>query len=69
MKRLGAERYSKSRWKYGDAVAFAADREANGQPWAPPTKRRPSSSSTLPRASQQRSTSALRIRSTHAADW
>lgn len=30
MKRLGAERYSKSRWKYGDTVAFAADREASG---------------------------------------
>ena len=35
MKRLGTERYSKSRWKYGDTVAFAADREASGQPWAP----------------------------------
>lgn len=35
MKRLGTERYSKSRWKYGDTVAFAADREASGQSWAP----------------------------------
>lgn len=35
MKRLGTERYSKSGWKYGDTVAFAADREASGQPWAP----------------------------------
>lgn len=35
MKRLGTERYSKSRWKYGDTVAFAVDREASGQPWAP----------------------------------
>ena len=24
MKQLGTERYSKSRWKYGDTVAFAA---------------------------------------------
>lgn len=35
MKRLGAERYSKKRWKFGDVVAFAADREASGRGWAP----------------------------------
>ncbi len=33
MRRLGAERYSKSKWKYGDSVAFIADREASGQSW------------------------------------
>lgn len=33
MRRLGAERYSKSKWKFGDSVAFIADREASGQPW------------------------------------
>ena len=33
MRRLGAERYSKSKWKYGDSVAFIADREASGQPY------------------------------------
>lgn len=32
MKRLGIERYAKSKWKYG-LVAFAADREASGQTW------------------------------------
>jgi len=32
MKRLGVERYAKSKWKYG-LVAFAADREASGQTW------------------------------------
>ncbi|AXX29415.1 regulator [Actinosynnema pretiosum subsp. pretiosum] len=34
MKRLGAERYAKSKWKYG-LVAFAADREASGREWKP----------------------------------
>ncbi|MFF2557076.1 GntR family transcriptional regulator [Nocardia sp. NPDC058058] len=33
MKRLGVERYSKQKWKYGDTVAFIADREASGRPW------------------------------------
>lgn len=32
MKRLGADRYAKSKWKFG-LVAFAADREASGQTW------------------------------------
>lgn len=32
MKRLGVERYAKSKWKFG-LVAFAADREASGQAW------------------------------------
>ncbi|GAA3436640.1 GntR family transcriptional regulator [Kutzneria kofuensis] len=32
MKRLGIERYAKSKWKYG-LVAFAADREASGRDW------------------------------------
>ena len=35
MRRLGIERYAKSKWKYGDLVAFAADREASGQAWKP----------------------------------
>lgn len=35
MRRLGAERYAKSRWKFGDVVAFAADREASGRAWKP----------------------------------
>ncbi len=35
MRRLGVERYSKQKWKYGDLVAFAADREASGQMWKP----------------------------------
>ncbi|MCO8272819.1 GntR family transcriptional regulator [Actinoplanes sp. TRM 88003] len=35
MKRLGVERYAKSKWKFGGLVAFAADREASGRPWAP----------------------------------
>lgn len=35
MKRLGVDRYSKSKWKYGNVVAFAADREAAGRPWKP----------------------------------
>ncbi|MFC0866322.1 GntR family transcriptional regulator [Sphaerimonospora cavernae] len=34
MKRLGAERYAKSKWKFG-LVAFAADREASGRAWTP----------------------------------
>jgi len=34
MKRLGVERYAKSKWKYG-LVAFAADREASGRQWKP----------------------------------
>lgn len=34
MKRLGAERYAKSKWKYG-LVAFGADREASGRDWKP----------------------------------
>lgn len=34
MKRLGVERYAKSKWKYG-LVAFAADREASGRAWQP----------------------------------
>ncbi|WP_116949232.1 GntR family transcriptional regulator [Jiangella endophytica] len=33
MQRLGAERYAKSKWKFGNLVAFAADREASGRPW------------------------------------
>ncbi|MFD2474532.1 GntR family transcriptional regulator [Amycolatopsis silviterrae] len=33
MKRLGADRYAKSKWKYGDRVAFIADREASGREW------------------------------------
>ncbi|MFD6354075.1 GntR family transcriptional regulator [Nocardia tengchongensis] len=33
MRRLGTERYSKKKWKYGDKVAFIADREASGRPW------------------------------------
>jgi GntR family transcriptional regulator len=32
MKRLGAERYAKSKWKSG-LVAFAADREVSGRTW------------------------------------
>ena len=34
MKRLGTDRYAKSKWKSG-LVAFAADREATGRTWAP----------------------------------
>jgi GntR family transcriptional regulator len=34
MKRLGAERYAKSKWKFG-IVAFGADREASGLEWRP----------------------------------
>lgn len=35
MKRLGVERYAKSKWKFGGVIAFAADREASGRPWKP----------------------------------
>jgi GntR family transcriptional regulator len=34
MKRLGTDRYAKSKWKSG-LVAFAADREATGRAWTP----------------------------------
>ncbi|MEV4094279.1 GntR family transcriptional regulator [Streptosporangium saharense] len=34
MKRLGVERYAKSKWKFG-LVAFAADREASGRVRSP----------------------------------
>jgi GntR family transcriptional regulator len=34
MRRLGVDRYAKSKWKFG-LVAFAADREASGRPWKP----------------------------------
>lgn len=34
MKRLGVERYAKSKWKFG-LVAFAADREEAGRAWSP----------------------------------
>ncbi|TLP66464.1 UTRA domain-containing protein [Microbispora tritici] len=34
MKRLGIERYAKSKWKFG-LVAFAADRETSGRAWSP----------------------------------
>ncbi|MEU9685688.1 GntR family transcriptional regulator [Amycolatopsis japonica] len=34
-KRLGKDRYAKSKWKYGDTVAFVADREASGRDWKP----------------------------------
>lgn len=33
MRRLGVDRYAKSKWKYGNQPAFIADREASGQPW------------------------------------
>ncbi|MGW5388282.1 GntR family transcriptional regulator [Nocardia sp. NPDC003963] len=35
MRRLGIERYAKSKWKFGNTVAFAADREASGRAWKP----------------------------------
>ncbi|WP_242893912.1 GntR family transcriptional regulator [Actinomadura litoris] len=35
MKRLGIDRYAKSKWKFGGLVAFAADREASGRDWKP----------------------------------
>ncbi|MFI7126065.1 GntR family transcriptional regulator [Nonomuraea sp. NPDC050153] len=34
MKRLGVERYAKSKWKFSGLVAFAADREASGRKWS-----------------------------------
>jgi GntR family transcriptional regulator len=34
LKRLGMERYARSKWKFG-LVAFAADREATGRAWRP----------------------------------
>lgn len=33
MRRLGTERYARSKWKYG-LVAFAADREESGREWS-----------------------------------
>src|SRR6476469_4006285 len=33
MRRLGADRYAKSKWKFGDSPAFIADREASGESW------------------------------------
>ena len=33
MLRLGVDRYAKSKWKFRDLVAFAADREASGRKW------------------------------------
>jgi GntR family transcriptional regulator len=35
LKRLGVDRYAKSKWKYGETVAFGADREASGRSWQP----------------------------------
>ncbi|MFI2233568.1 GntR family transcriptional regulator [Nocardia testacea] len=35
MRRLGIERYAKNKWKFGNTVAFAADREASGRAWKP----------------------------------
>jgi len=35
MKRLGVERYAKSKWKFEGVVAFGADREASGRAWQP----------------------------------
>jgi GntR family transcriptional regulator len=34
MKRIGIDRYARSKWKFG-LVAFAADREASGREWKP----------------------------------
>lgn len=34
LRRLGIERYAKSKWKSGATVAFVADREASGRAWA-----------------------------------
>jgi GntR family transcriptional regulator len=34
MRRLGVQRYAKSKWKFG-LVAFAADREQSGRDWKP----------------------------------
>lgn len=33
MRRLGTDRYAKSKWKFGGTVAFVADREAIGRAW------------------------------------
>src|SRR6476469_1827234 len=33
MRRLGADRYAPSNWKFGDSPAFIAALEASGQPW------------------------------------
>src|SRR5438094_7453028 len=33
MRRLGVDRYAKSKWKFGNLVAFAADREASSRRW------------------------------------
>lgn len=33
LRRLGIDRYSKRKWKYGDTVAFIADRQASGRTW------------------------------------
>jgi GntR family transcriptional regulator len=35
MRRLGVDRYAKSKWKFGNLVAFGADREASGRAWDP----------------------------------
>jgi GntR family transcriptional regulator len=35
MRRLGADRYAKSKWKFGNLVAFAADRDASARSWSP----------------------------------
>ena len=35
MRRLGTDRYAKNKWKFGELVAFGADREASGQNWSP----------------------------------
>src|SRR5260370_36523556 len=40
MRRLGIDRYAKSNWKFSGLVAFAADREASGRPWARTDQRR-----------------------------
>lgn len=35
MRRLGIDRYAKHNWKFGDVVAFGADRQASGRRWSP----------------------------------
>lgn len=35
MRRLGVDRYAKSKWKFSGLVAFGADREASGRAWKP----------------------------------
>jgi GntR family transcriptional regulator len=35
MRRLGTDRYAKSKWKFAGLVAFAADREESGRQWSP----------------------------------